>query len=263
MGTRYITAARQRELAESPALVFSTSDDVPKPLAPGYASPLVRVAGVGTAPPPELLGSPCGTFLVRVRCAEGGRRNEVGVVNPDGLPSFELSPDGGLSWDRPRRVSCGDEGDAHVDYATVSTPLATVALGLRLSVGPGLYVAGDEFAGSTRPSPDVEALIAVESDHADGYLVGSFGTLLPLTAWGEELEYAVAVGVRWRMIQKAGVAEQLKAYEPDGEFYRRCARGDLTNHPSYRPSLARGTGNAQANFPLVRAPRDPMRGMKI
>lgn len=268
MTTLYVSPERVYELSLPPALLFATTDEVPTPLLPGVISDVAKTAGGGTASL-ELTGNPCGTFSVVVQCMSGGEINSLGVVNPGSLPSFRLSVDAGTTWNRTRTVSADDDR-AFIDYISgLVGPSTGGPIGLRLVAQPGTYVAGDTFTATTLPSPDLVALIPAECDYADGFLVGSWGDTLPLTAWGADLEQAVCDRVRWRMICKAGLAsrDDMSRYHPDQvgatRFYQRAQSGEFANHPAYLPSLKRGTGTARTSFPMMVPARDPLGGMLI
>lgn len=268
MTTLYVTPERVYELSLPPALLFATSDEVPTPLLPGIIADIVKTAGTGTAGM-DLTGNPTGTFSVVIECVGAGQINELGQVNPSTLPSFRLSVDGGVSWNRARKVSADDDR-AYIDYISgIVAPAKGGPIGLRLVAQPGLYAVGDRWTTTTLPSPDLVALIPPQCDFADGYLVGSWGDTLPLTAWGEDLEQAVSDYVRWRMICKAGLSSRkdMELYHPEKvgayKFYQRAQSGEFANHPAYIPSLKRGTGTPNTSFPLMVPAFDPLKGMLI
>jgi len=268
--TLYISPERFYALATPPALLFSTEDDVPTPLLPGSISDIVQTVGAGAGKALiGLAGNPMGTFSVVVVCTAGGQINELGVVNLGSLPAFKLSVNAGVTFGRSRTVSVNDDR-AYIDV--ISGPVSATsggAIGLRIIALPGIFAVGDTFAATTAPSPDLVSLIPPMCDFVDGYLVGSWGATLPLTAWGEDLEQTVADLVRWRAIQKAGLAsrEDMERYHPDKtgatKWLMRAQSGEFANHPAYIPSLKRGTGTPDRNFPLMVPPFDPLSGMLI
>lgn len=268
MTTLYVTPERVYLLALPPALLFSTSDDIPTPLLSGIISDVTKTAGAGTASL-DFTGNPCGTFTVVAECMTGGVINQLGVTNPGALPSFRLSVDAGITWNKTRSVS-SDDDRAYIDYVQgLVGPSQGAPIGLRLVAQTGTYVAGDKFTATTLPSPDLVALIPPQCDYADGFAVGSWGDTLPLTEWGEDLEQAVADHVRWRMICKAGLQsrEDMAKYHPDAvgatRFYQRLQSGEFAGHPAYKPSLKRGTGTSRTSFPLLVPAKDPLAGMLI
>ena len=154
MTTLYVTPERVYELALPPALLFSTSDEVPTPLLPGIIGDIVKTAGTGTAGM-DLTGNPMGTFSVVIECTVAGQINELGIVNPGALPSFKLSVDGGTSWNKARKVSADDDR-AYIDYISgIVSPAKGGPIGLRLVAQPGLYAVGDRWTTTTLPSPDL------------------------------------------------------------------------------------------------------------
>lgn len=269
MTTLYITPEKFYALAMPPGILFSTDADVPTPFLPGSISDVTQTVGAGVGKATiDLEGNPFGTFNVKVVCTTGGRINEQSVVNPGGLPTFKLAVDG-VTFGRSRTVSANDDR-AYIDV--ISGPVSSTAggaIGLRIIALPGLFTVGDTFVATTTPSPDLVSLIPPECDYADGFLVGSWGADLPLTAWGEDLEQTVADRVRWRAIQKAGLAsrEDMERYHPDKtgatKWYMRAQSGEFANHPAYTPSLKRGTGTPDRNFPLMVPSPDPLAGMLI
>lgn len=273
MTTLYVRPETVYSLSLPPALLFQANNtDVPSPLLPGSFSDCVRTAGSGTAPPPDLEGNPMGTFSLVIICTTAGQCNQIGVVNPGELPAFKLSVDGAVTFGRSRTVS-NDDGRAFIDYVSGpvsggSSPVGG-AIGIRLYAQPGLYAVGDRFEATTTPSPDLVALIPPECDYADGFLVGSWGDTLPLTAWGGDLEQTVSDRVRWRMICKAGLqsSDAMEQYHPNKvgatKWYQRAQAGEFTNHPAYRPSLKRGTGSPRTSFPQMVPGKDPLAGMLI
>lgn len=270
MTTLYITPERFYALAMPPALLFSTEDDVPTPLLPGIISDVTQTVGAGAGKAGlDLAGNPMGTFSVVVVCTAAGQINQLGVVNPGTLPAFKLSVDGGVTFNRSRTVTDNDDR-AFIDVISgLVGPGVGAAIGLRIIALPGNYAVGDTFTASTLPSPDLVSLIPPECDYADGFLVGSWGATLPLTAWGEDLEQTVADRVRWKAICKAGLAtrEDMEKYHPDKtgatKWYMRAQSGEFANHPAYIPSLKRGTGTPERNFPLMVPAPDPLAGMAI
>lgn len=273
MTTLYITPEKVYALSLPPALLFQTDSlTVPSPLLPGSFSDCIRTAGSGTAPPPDLEGNPMGTFSLVIVCTVAGQCNQLGTVNPGVLPAFKLSVDGAITFGRSRTISA-DDGRAFIDYVSgpVSGGASPVggAIGIRLYAQPGPYAVGDTFTASTTPSPDLVSLIPGECDHADEYIVGSFGDTLPLLTWGVDLERAVAKGVRWEMVCKAGLAgsKDMQDMHPDKcgvtSFYKRMQAGEFTNHPAYTPSIKRGTGSPRTSFPQMVPAKDPLSGMWI
>jgi len=266
--TLYVSPDKVYRLSLPPALLFSTEDDVPTPLLPGIISDVTRTVGSGAQL--ALEGNPMGTFSVVVSCTTAGEINEYGQVNPSaGLPAFKLSCDGGVSFGRSRVVSAQDDR-AFIDVISgIVGPQLGGPIGLRIVALPGPYSVGDTFVATTLPSPDLVSLIRPECDYADGFLVGSWGDTLPLTAWGEDLEQTISDRVRWRAICKAGLAsrEDMKLYHPDvtgaTKWYMRAQSGEFANHPAYVPSLKRGTGTDRTSFPLMVPAFDPLKGMLI
>lgn len=267
MTTLYISPEKFYALAMPPGLLFSTDPEVPTPLLPGSISDVTQTVGNGAII--DLAGNPFGTFDVKVVCTTGGRINELNEINPSAqLPAFKLAVDG-VTFGRSRTVSVNDDR-AYIDVISGPvSPTAGGAIGLRIIALPGLFTIGDTFTATTTPSPDLVSLIPPECDYADGFLVGSWGADLPLTAWGEDLEQTIADRVRWRAIQKAGLSsrEDMERYHPDKtgatKWYMRAQSGEFANHPAYIPSLKRGTGTPDRNFPLMVPAFDPLSGMLI
>lgn len=267
MTTLYVTPEKVYSLALPPALLFTTEHDVPTPLLSGIFSDVTQTVGSGASL--GLEGNPMGTFSLVVVCTSGGEINELGQVNPGALPAFKLSCDGGVTFNRSRTVSAQDDR-AYIDMISgLVSPGVGGPIGVRIVGLPGTYSVGDTYTATTLPSPDLVSLIAPECDYADGFLVGSWGDTLPLTAWGEDLEQTVAERVRWKMICKAGLASRkdMELYHPDKtgatKWYARAQSGEFANHPAYVPSLKRGTGTAERNFPLMVPAFDPLAGMLI
>lgn len=270
MTTLYVTPEIAYRLSLPPALLFTTAEDVPTPLMPGIISDVTQSVGAGAGKAfLALEGNPMGTFSVSVVCTSAGEINELGQVNPGALPAFKLSVDGGVSYGRARTVSAQDDR-AYIDVVSgIVGPSEGGPIGLRIVALPGVYAVGDTFTATTLPSPDLPPLIKAECDYADGFLVGSWGDTLPLTAWGDDLMQTVSDRVRWRMICKAGLAsrEDMKLYHPDvvgaTKWYMRAQNGEFANHPAYVPSLKRGTGTDRTSFPLMVPAFDPLKGMLI
>lgn len=269
MGTIYISAETAYSLAMPPALLFSTSADVPTPLMPGVFTDCTRIAGSGTAPPPFLEGNPFGTFAGRIQCTVAGYPNVLGEVNPGALPWFRLSCDAGVTYGRSRELG-PEDSRGRIDW--LAGPISATtdgAIGVSMLGRPGLYAADDVFSFTTRPSPDLVALIPRVCAFVDTYLVGSWGDTLPLTAWAPDLEQVVADLLRWRMVCKAGLAsrEDMKVYSPEmtgvREWLKRAQSGEFANAPGYVPSIKRGTGTPNTSFPLMVPGVDPLAGMLI
>jgi hypothetical protein len=269
MTTLYITPEKFFLLAAVPSLLFANTSDVPTPLLPGYISEATRTVGTGATL--QFTGNPFGTFALSAVCSRAGRANVLGEVNPSDLPWFRLSVDGGANYGREYQLSADDDkGAINFQSGPVSAD-ADGPIGVRLVADSGgaLFSVGDTFTATTRPPPDVKALIPKACAYADGFLVGSWGDTLPLIAWGEDLEQVIADIVRWRMVCKAGVSgrEDMEKYHPDKigvtAWLRRAQSGEFANHPDYVPSLKRGTGSASTSFPLMVPAVDPMAGMLI
>lgn len=121
------------------------------------------------------------------------------------------------------------------------------------------FVLGDSWSFSTNPSPDVVAMLLVESDTAAGYVRDTFSgekveATDPLTRWGGALVGAVTDRTRWRLLGRIGQDKHKDAtlYKPE----RADAWLDMVAEGHVQPT-ATEQGPARS-FPLLVAPIDPL-----
>lgn len=150
--------------------------------------------------------NPHDQYLVTVRCMTGGEIDIFGLENPGLVPSFALSYDGVLFSPQPY-FRPNQAGVIPVIYEGFT-------LQFENGVTPPSFVAGDEWAFGTTPSPDVVEFIGVASDYVDGFLRNHYH--LPLLSWGKDLKLAVAAFARWFFLQKRGLSEKqdFKKHDP-------------------------------------------------
>lgn len=249
---RYTTPARVWALGLPSKTLFGPDSN----LAPGVVGlpSVVTQTGTGTM---DAEGNPHDTYAdLRIRCSRAGTINQANLVNPGQLPAFELSADGGVTWERP--ILCSRDMDtAYVD---------DVGRGIRwiLSGAVPSFAVGDQWQTSATPSPDIEALVETCSSGCNQFLLGSFK--LPLTTWPTFMERVVAWLVRWELIVKRGLsADQAMAqYAPDSKvmtlmgwsaigWLQAAQRGDFQDDPDFS-----GAGKvyveADLMLPMVQAP---------
>jgi phage gp36-like protein len=228
----YTTPARVWRLGLPFHTLFGKSSN----LSPGVVSVPAVVAQTG-AGVVDAEGGPHDTYsALRLRCSRAGEINRRGIANPGQLPQFELSADGGTTWDRP--VTCSTDPDrAFVD---------DIERGIRwiLEGDTPTFDAGDEWSATATPSRDIVELIPVCSSGCDQFLVGSY--CLPLETWPEFLERIVAWLVRWELIVKRGLAadQDMQQYNPEQRqqslmgwsaigWLQAAQRGDFQDDPQF------------------------------
>ncbi len=177
-------------------------------IKPGTFTTAVKLAGTGTGLI-RVDGNPHGTIAdLRIKCVVAGTLNQKNLVNPGALPQFQISTDGGTTWQASQIVS-SDNDTAYI---------RSVSIGVRwvfYGATPA-FVATDVWQTSTAPSPTILSLIGTCSSHANRFLIGSCGRKMPLTTWPEALEQVVAELVRWELVKKRGLAadQKMAQYRP-------------------------------------------------
>ena len=213
-GTQYTTPAKVWQLGLPADRLFGDT----KGLAPGTATaPTVLVqtgtGRVSTVDPlrPQIRGNPHDAGTVRIRCARAGEINRDGVVNGAGtVPWFEVSTDGGSTWDPPVPVS-QDNDVAYLRHESTGVLFCFYQVPITTSATFALL---DAFSTTTTASPDLTACITAACSMIDQYLIASFG--LPLTTWPPALELCASWLTRWTMIERRGLAqaEDMVTYAP-------------------------------------------------
>lgn len=228
----YTTPARVWRLGLPFHTLFGKSSN----LSPGVVSVPVVVVQAGAAVV-DAEGGPHDTYTaLRLRCSRAGEINRLSIVNPGQLPQFELSDDGGVTWDRP--ITCSIDPDrAFVD---------DIERGIRWILGGATptFVVGDTWRATATPSRDIVDLIPVCSSGCDQFLVGSY--CLPLETWPEFLERIVCWLVRWELIVKRGLAadQDMQQYNPEQRtaglmgwsaisWLQAAQRGDFQDDPQF------------------------------
>jgi hypothetical protein len=201
-----LTPQKWFRLATPSRLLFGDAMEGKLGIEPGDISPLTLTgSSTGTI---EVVGIAIDAFSCRLRCDRGGEVNVSETANPGALPMFFLSMDGGATFARSRVVS--DNRDTAVIDAT--------ALGLRFKFQNGdpapSFVAGDTWAFTTAPSPDIEEIIGGVEDEIIEAAAGSFDP--EITAVPRNWTKHAAWMARWELYCKIGVQRQqdLKAHYP-------------------------------------------------
>jgi hypothetical protein len=201
-----LTPQKWFRLATPSRLLFGDAMEGKLGIEPGDISPLTLTgSSTGTI---EVVGIAIDAFSCRLRCDRGGEVNVSETANPGALPMFSLSMDGGATFARSRVVS--DNRDTAVIDAT--------ALGLRFKFQNGdpapSFVAGDTWAFTTAPSPDIEEIIGGVEDEIIEAAAGSFDP--EITAVPRNWTKHAAWMARWELYCKIGVQRQqdLKAHYP-------------------------------------------------
>lgn len=201
-----LTPQKWFRLATPSRLLFGDAMEGKLGIEPGDISPLTLTgSSTGTI---EVVGIAIDAFSCRLRCDRGGEVNVSETANPGALPMFSLSMDGGATFARSRVVS--DNRDTAVIDAT--------ALGLRFKFQNGdpapSFVAGDTWAFTTAPSPDIEEIIGGVEDAIIEAAAGSFDP--EITAVPRNWTKHAAWMARWELYCKIGVQRQqdLKAHYP-------------------------------------------------
>jgi hypothetical protein len=201
-----LTPQKWFRLATPSRLLFGDAMEGKLGIEPGDISPLTLTgSSTGTI---EVVGIAIDAFTCRLRCDRGGEVNVSETANPGALPMFSLSMDGGATFARSRVVS--DNRDTAVIDAT--------ALGLRFKFQNGdpapSFVAGDTWAFTTAPSPDIEEIIGGVEDEIIEAAAGSFDP--EITAVPRNWTKHAAWMARWELYCKIGVQRQqdLKVHYP-------------------------------------------------
>lgn len=141
-------------------------------------------------------------------------------------------------------ASCAAGGDGSgVVQAAALTPLPFVS-----------FAAGDVWAVTTTPSPDVVDALATASDLVDGYLRGTL--TLPLTSWGQDLRRVVCCLARWELLVRRGLDQHqdVQIYHPD----RLGVTGWLRAVQTGNLKITADETPPGVSFPLLVTPIDPL-----
>ena len=201
-----LTPQKWFRLATPSRLLFGDAMEGKLGIEPGDISPLTLTgSSTGTI---EVVGIAIDTFECVLRCDLGGEINVSETANLGALPKFSLSLDGGITFARSRVVS--DNRDTAVIDAT--------SLGLRFKFQNGdpapSFVAGDTWAFTTAPSPDIVDIVAAVEAEIIEAAAGSFDP--DITAVPANWTMHAACLARWELYCKIGVQRQqdLKAHYP-------------------------------------------------
>lgn len=268
-GTAYTTPAKVWQLGLPADRLFGDT----KGLRPGTATTPSVLAQTGTGRVsvvdplrPQIRGNPHDTGTVRIRCTQAGEVNREGVVNGAGtVPWFEVSEDGGTSWEPPVPISQDNDvaylkhEASGVLFCFYQVPLTTAAT----------FAALDAFSTVTAPSADLQACITSACSMIDQYLVGS-SFCLPLTTWPPALELVASWLARWHMIERRGIdtAEDMEAYAPSRKLAQlggltvlgrleAWQRGEGIDDPAW------GTAASSRDFTTIQQPRSAPFGTRM
>lgn len=248
--TRYITPTDLWQLALPPVAMFAQGK-APAPLDPGRCYNLTSNTSHGSTGSMTPGGVPHDSHHIRLEVVEAGEVNRYNIVNPGVLPSFRVSVDGVVRFDR--RVGTQN------DEAFLDVP----EYGFRVGVTKG-WALLDWVEFDTEPSPDVVAKIDVACSLVDNFICGSWN--LPLKRFGKVLQDVVASEARWGLLEKSGLAgaQQYQLYLPDRLkpapmstwcWLLRAQAGEWKRDPAFEGTPAPGGSDSFPN--LVTPPRVP------
>jgi len=202
MDTLLATAEDFWQLAAPPDTLFQEGG-----FRPGLWSAPVKI-GVGSGNMQlSRESNPIGTYNIVVKCISGGEVNQYNVVNPNPLPTFSISDDGGVTFSPARHFAPNDDGC-----------LPYVFGGFTLEFFNGVpapsFVANDQWSFGTQPSPDIVRFLSAASSFALSLIRNTYKD--PLVVWGDDLRLIVCQLARWFMIQRKGLTQNqdFKVYEP-------------------------------------------------